>query len=962
MISRSLLIVFLFLSIAFFLDAQPKLGLPKISNYSKDDFKAATMNWALVRGLRGKVYFGNSYGLMAYDGNQWDVVLEPDNRTDIFSLAIDFENTIYIGAEGDMGYTIRNSIGQINYKSINPLIPKAYGKYGLVWNIILLDTDIYYFTDYNIYIYDGSEVKVHSFDKQIIFSQKLNGEIYLQQKGDKLMKLKHDGSIEPVLHTDFVNEFEVRFLTYRSGELILITREGRIWKVSKEEARELDKLSQFIKNVRINKGIDLSSGEIALATVKDGVMVLDMDGHLTLHVNKDNGLIDNTVIDILEDDQNNLWLTLGNGISYVEFGCDFYYLDDRSNLVGSVYSTAFYNDHLYVATNQGVYSRSMKGIQEPFEFIPATESHTWNLTIKDDQFLLGNHDGAFEIKGNKIIPINTNQDGAWQFINVPGNENLLLQGSYKGIFILKRENGLWTVSHKLEGFDETAREMILDPDGNLWVGHGYNGIYKLKLSSDYQKIEEVELFDTSRGLPSNNWNNLFLIRDKLLFGTVHGIYKYDEVNNEMMPHPHYQNLLGENQLVRRLVETPNGDIFFIKGLDNEDEMGMVIEGSSNSSEIRQTPFQKLKGELIPAFESISFYENQMFIGSKDGLIVYKPGETKKETFYTNIRSVFCSNANDSIIYGHPKEYDPFEFGEDFHQELPYDLNAVKISYSASFFERTESIVYRTYLEGYEEDWTGWTSSLDREFTNLKEGEYTFFVESKNVFGNIGEMDSFHFKVLPPWYRSLTMKIIYLLFFMMSCIALWFIRRYKLRLSKLKHLKEIRQQRGELVRQNQLTEQKMIQLQMEKLKAEVEFKNRELASSTLRNANQNESILRVLNQIEDIDTVKDPQARNQLERVSKLLKEMIDEERNWDQFEQHFNELHDDFIKRIKQTYPKLTSRDIRLCAYLRMNLASKEIAPLMGISYRGVEALRYRIRKKLNLENSDNLVDYILEF
>ena len=141
-----------------------------------------------------------------------------------------------------------------------------------------------------------------------------------------------------------------------------------------------------------------------------------------------------------------------------------------------------------------------------------------------------------------------------------------------------------------------------------------------------------------------------------------------------------------------------------------------------------------------------------------------------------------------------------------------------------------------------------------------------------------------------------------------------------------------------------------------------FKNRELASSTLRNANQNESILRVLNQIEDIDTVKDPQARNQLERVSKLLKEMIDEERNWDQFEQHFNELHDDFIKRIKQTYPKLTSRDIRLCAYLRMNLASKEIAPLMGISYRGVEALRYRIRKKLNLENSDNLVDYILEF
>ena len=68
----------------------------------------------------------------------------------------------------------------------------------------------------------------------------------------------------------------------------------------------------------------------------------------------------------------------------------------------------------------------------------------------------------------------------------------------------------------------------------------------------------------------------------------------------------------------------------------------------------------------------------------------------------------------------------------------------------------------------------------------------------------------------------------------------------------------------------------------------------------------------------------------------------------------------DFIKELKTKYPKLTPNDLKLCTYLRLNLSSKEIAPLLNISVRSVEISRYRLRKKMGLPTEINLVDHIL--
>ena len=83
--------------------------------------------------------------------------------------------------------------------------------------------------------------------------------------------------------------------------------------------------------------------------------------------------------------------------------------------------------------------------------------------------------------------------------------------------------------------------------------------------------------------------------------------------------------------------------------------------------------------------------------------------------------------------------------------------------------------------------------------------------------------------------------------------------------------------------------------------------------------------------------------------------------NWEQFVSHFDEVNNDFLKKLKLKFPKLSKTDLKVCAYLQLNLSSKEIAQLMNISVRGVEIARYRLRKKLNLETEQNLNDFLNE-
>ena len=147
------------------------------------------------------------------------------------------------------------------------------------------------------------------------------------------------------------------------------------------------------------------------------------------------------------------------------------------------------------------------------------------------------------------------------------------------------------------------------------------------------------------------------------------------------------------------------------------------------------------------------------------------------------------------------------------------------------------------------------------------------------------------------------------------------------------------------------------------KLEVAHKNRELATTTIHLQHKNETLQKIKNELQKIQKQhKDSPLSRQLNKVIKMVEFEENAENGWEQFTAHFNEIHVDFFDRLRNDFPDLSHKDLKLCAYLRMNLSTKEIALLMNNTVRGVEGGRYRLRKKLGLDNKANLTEFILRY
>ena len=154
-----------------------------------------------------------------------------------------------------------------------------------------------------------------------------------------------------------------------------------------------------------------------------------------------------------------------------------------------------------------------------------------------------------------------------------------------------------------------------------------------------------------------------------------------------------------------------------------------------------------------------------------------------------------------------------------------------------------------------------------------------------------------------------------------------------------------------------SEKEIIKLQNEKLANEVLLKKRELANASMHLVEREDALSRVREELQTL--YKKTGHNHDVKTALQLVSELEKNKSNWDQFASHFNEISNDFLKKLKTKFPQLTNSDLKVCAYLQLNLSTKEIAQLMNISVRGVDISRYRLRKKFQLAREQSLNDFL---
>ena len=706
---------------------------------------------------------------------------------------------------------------------------------------------------------------------------------------------------------------------------------------------------EFLKSNGITSADMDENGHLALGTDFGGVLIMDSDGISLFHLDRRNDLLNNKTFSTFFDKDQNLWLGVDNGINQILLNSPFTHIYPDDELEGAGFATKVYKDHIYFGTSNGLYATQWKKHYDPFDgdrfkLLEKTRGQNWSLDIVDDALFMGHNDGAFLIDGKKATSI-YNSTGVWNAEILRSQSEYAIAGTFENFALFKKKANRWQFTHDFEGWSESSRFVEQDENGNIWMAHPYRGVFKITLENKFEDLN-VSQYGEESGLPSDLQNHLFRINNEIIFCAERGTFLYDEEQDAFEPYEAFNKIFGSETKIRRLFESPNGDIWFV----TKDEFGVLnITDSGLERQIRKKVFPQFQDELNPGFESIyAFDENNVFICNDRGFLHYNSAfeQVVDSTFELFLNEVKITGDIDSVVFA------GYEISNSEIPVFSANENALLFHFTGIDFVGIDQVLYQFYLEGFEEHWHDWTPSGFKEYTNLSAGDYIFKVRAKNQNGIISSEKAYPFEILAPWYATNLAILIYAILVLLTLF--WIINKYQ---KKYYGLKE---DRDKTIKDSA---QKIGKLKEEKVQAELEFKKRELISTTMHLVQKNETIGKIKEQLSVLKKQnKDQQLTREIQRMINMLQ--MDEVRDdgWEQFLFHFNQLHGDFYNRLDGEFPELTPKDLKLCTYLRMNLSTKEIASLMNVTTRGVEASRYRLRKKINLEKEANLTEFMMKY
>lgn len=912
---------------------------PPIINYTPKEYGAENQNWNISQSLDKKIYSGNNDGLLEFNGEKWKLYPSP-NQTIIRAVRA-VNDRIYVGAYMEFGYWKKNDFGNLEYNSLSEKLKEKLIEDEHFWNIEKFDDWILFQSLNRIYIFDSVNETFRIINSETLLHRvfKVQNNIYFQKLNDGFYKIEN--GIEVLISSDpVISKNKITNVYVQNGDLLLITQDFGFFKLrNKKLSKWKIKSNAIVSGLSVYSSIQLKNGDFILGTISNGIYQLSSDGNVISKINQTDGLNNNTVLSLFEDIDGNVWLGLDNGISVINLNSPLRIYNDIYGELGTVYTTSLFNDILYLGTNQGLFYK-MADSNNDFTFIEGTKGQVWSLEVLDGKLFCGHDLGTFIVHNNSVNLI-ANIPGTWDFENVSKNKNLIIQGNYDGVYVLEKKGDNWVLRNKIDGFENiSSMHIFLNDKNQLFVSHEYKGIYKLKINDDFTKITSFEI---DKSAPKSFKSSLVNYNNQLIYASESGIFKYNNVKEKFEKDTLFTNSFLENDKYisgKFIVDDYTNTLW---GFTEKNIKYFSPGKLTNELKVNKIPLPYSIRKSVAGYESTTFLNNQRYLfGTSTGYIILNLAKVQSEIFSIEINSI-----EKSILGTEKMNVSLKESGE-----FSSDENNLFFSFSVPGFNKYSSITYQYRLAGIYDDWRILSSNSTVSFENLPYGNYSFQVRGKNVDKYSDNIATYNFTINRPWYLTNSMLSIYTAVFILILYITNYI--YKRRFNKQK-LKLIDKKHREFELSQLENEKVIMKLKNDKLEHEVESKTRELSTSTMSIIKKNELLNTIKKELVGINEIEE------VKPVIKIINKSLINNNDWEMFEEAFNSADSDFLKKLKLIHASLTPNDLRLCAYLRLNLSSKEIAPLLNISPRSVEIKRYRLRKKIELPHEKGLVEYILE-
>ncbi|MCG8581221.1 MAG: LuxR C-terminal-related transcriptional regulator [Bacteroidales bacterium] len=947
------------LSLASIINAQ-KLGIPEIEYFNRRQYGGATQNWKVSQSADGLMYFANNNGLLEYDGVSWS--LHNDMNAGIVRSVKCIGNKIYLGTNNDFGYFEYDSSNHFTFNSLADT--DVLKNLGDVWTINKWNDKIVFHTEAGIVLYENQEKTIVIPSVSRFISCFVVNEMLLVQDEEKGLLEVRGERIFPVSGGEQLSELNVSSIIALSESEILISTMNKglfTWDLNEIKAWE-GEVNSLLIDANVFCGERYDEDILLFGTIQNGLIVANNDGDLVMEIDKDKGLMNNTILGLFVDKEGGVWCGLDNGIARISLNNNVSFISGYYNL-GTGYVQERYGNDWFFGTNQAVFKIADDKFKNPlkdrtsFTQVKGTDGQVWSFFKDEDNLLCGHNRGVFEIVGNAgrlITPSSVN--GVWNFKKVPGRDDLMISGTYNGLILFDKQNNKWVFKQHLEGFIESSRFIEWDAMGRLWISHDFKGVYCISFSDDYSSINKVTQFDANEFSDTNNVivskiNNQIVIigsRGLYRFSSQGIIERFEELD------PFFSDSFPSN-----IEEDLYGNLWLIYP-DYIEVLRYLEDGSYKKISL---PFIPLEKKLVNGFESVYVSDKEnVFFGIEDGYAHYVMQDYNNFRIPFNVHLRMFRGRADSLVYTLHQNEDE-EYVQSAIPVYPFKKNFFAIDYAATFYS-DKDLEYSTYLSGFDDEPTDWGKATRREFTKLREGDYYFTVKARNRYGVQSLPLTFQFKVLPPWHRHTYAKIGYLV--IMLIVVFVVTQIFNRRIEASRQNEKLKARQRYLKKEEQLTsealraEKEVIKMRNDKLRSEMKFKENELAGLTVHIIQKNDLLSELQGQLNRIKKIKThSEIERKIDNLVKKIRKDIENENNWESFEKQFEQVHHTFLNRLMEQHNDLSDKEKKLCAYIKMGMASKEIASLMNISTRSVENNRYKLRQKLGLQSGDDLSEYI---
>jgi DNA-binding CsgD family transcriptional regulator/ligand-binding sensor domain-containing protein len=932
-------------------------GMPRIIHYTKKEFNSDPQFWAMCQDAQGVLYFGNNDGVLIYDGERWQKVTLPNNSS-VRSLRTSKKGEIYAGGFNELGTIKRDRYGKYYYESLLELLRPEDRNLENIWQIYEVQGYIVFrSTRMLIAIANNKAITLPS-SESFRYCNVINDQLYVQDK--EWIKQVDLRSLEftDLVHQREINSEEIVGLLpgLKKEGLLLITKKGSAYAIDPEKRTATFRKRLIPENSSnlIICAIKSKQGTYYLGTLSTKIMLLNESGEHVTTSEAFQNLQDNTVLNLFESREGNIWALLNNGLDCIDVSSPVSMLFDNA----AIFDVLPVGKTLYVATNQGVFiSNNPNGdnySRTSFRKIEGLEGQAWSLQYFKGIVICSHDRGIFILTGNGIQKI-PDITGIWKIIEVNDRPDDFLVCTYEGLHLLHYDKAKgFVLQHRIEGFRESSRDILQSNEpGIFWVCHGYKGVFRIKVDESLARTVSLEHFKDQNGLPSPFNINVFRWKGETVFTTNKGIFTFDATANRFEPHALLTSLFGTEHNVRKLLQ--HGDkTWFV----HDDEAGYFLTNEAKPV-LEKGLFLNLKGTFNQSMECIVPLSNKnVLMGTITGLYAFDLSYNSSEKALANmlITKVSAQEKQEEVLGDLTNAT--------LRLQLSNQTSSIRFDFAAPDFQDQMNIQYSYRLEAVDANWSEWQETPYKEFSYLRSGRYAFHVKARSLLGESSREAVYYFEILPAWYQTVWAYIVYSLLATFIVITVAGMVKRKINLEKQKTRDEEEKKRKVLELEIQQIKLKQEKEQMIKDKAQLEedviHKSKELANYTMLLVKKRELLSDMHDELKTLkDTVRSDASKQIVRDLIRKINTNLQNEEHIQVFEANFERVHHEFFAQLKSTFSDLTQKELQLCAFVRMNLTNKEIASILNISVRGVETARYRLRKRLGMSHEQDMSAFL---